>query len=123
MRTTALLFFLSLWTEMADVCLGEAETQTTARGRDTNDGSTASAGGELIEVAAISTGSELTATCTSCEPEAPPISSHFMPECAGHFYRTSGSVVSCGVVSSFLPAAPDNLELFDGHFISRCAAT
>ena len=122
MHTTALLFLMSLWTEMAAVHAGETKTQTTA---------TASAGGDLIEVAAISTGSELTATCTSCEPEAPPISSHFMPvvgfislpECVGHFYRTSGSVASCGVVSSFLPAAPDNLELFDGHFISRCAAT
>ena len=91
MRTIALLSFLSLWTEMAAVHAGETETSC----------------GQLITVAAISTGSELTATGFSCEPDAPPISSRFMsavglvslPECGSHFRGTSGSVASCGAGS------------------------
>eukprot|EP01050_Picozoa_sp_SAG11_P026142 SAG11_NODE_6152_length_1375_cov_56.235110_1_plen_114_part_00 len=113
MHITALLSFLLLWTEMAAVHAGETETSC----------------GQLITVRA--TGSELTATGFSCEPDAPPISSRFMsavglvslPECGSHFRGTSGSVASCGAVSPFPLAAPESLELFDEHFISRCAAT
>eukprot|EP01052_Picozoa_sp_SAG31_P014315 SAG31_NODE_885_length_11254_cov_14.613088_2_plen_103_part_00 len=75
---------------MAAVHAGETETEPTA------------CDGHLITVAALSTGSELTATGSSCEPEAPPISSHFipavafisLPECRGHFYGISGSTVA-----------------------------
>ena len=129
MRITALLSFLSLWTEMADVRAGEAET--------------ASAGGELIEVAAKSTGSELMSTAHeekegSARPGVSAVSGNFLPvfgfislpKCGGwnsyfhgisgsgwdsHFYGTSDTVASC-----MYPAA-ENIPLRSIDII-RCAA-
>ena len=111
MRTTALLSFLSLWTEMAAVHAGETETSC----------------GQLITVRVRATGSdELISTAHeekegSARPGVPAVSGDFLlvfgsislPKCGGwnrYFHGISGSVASCGAVSPFLLAAGDSLE-------------
>eukprot|EP01052_Picozoa_sp_SAG31_P001680 SAG31_NODE_57_length_29727_cov_12.584568_1_plen_126_part_00 len=108
---------------MAAVHAGEIETESTACG-------------QLITVAAIA---ELMSTAhEEKEPSAhlgdsvvsgdclPTFGFSSLPKCGGWdscFHGISGSsVASCGAVSSFQPAAPYNIQLFDEHhFIRRCA--
>eukprot|EP01052_Picozoa_sp_SAG31_P042464 SAG31_NODE_6749_length_1900_cov_3.448640_2_plen_227_part_00 len=112
MRTTASLSLLSLWTEMAAVCLGEASLD---HGRDTAHPTTTCTG-ELIE--AVTSGLGRCAalheeTDTSARPGDPAVRGGFKPvfgsrpEC-DKFY---GTAVSCGAVSPFPQhVADDSLE-------------
>eukprot|EP01050_Picozoa_sp_SAG11_P026231 SAG11_NODE_6207_length_1364_cov_83.256917_2_plen_133_part_00 len=117
MHTTALLSFLSLWTEMAAVHAGKIETESTACG-------------QLITVRA--TGSELMSTAdSSCEPKEKDaarlgdsaVSGDFLAvgnmislqECDSELYGTSGSAASC------MYPAGENIPLRSIDII-RCAA-
>eukprot|EP01050_Picozoa_sp_SAG11_P018818 SAG11_NODE_2904_length_2845_cov_13.583333_3_plen_132_part_00 len=118
---------------MAAVHAGETKTQTTA---------TASAGGDLIEMAAISTGSELMSTAHeekegSAHPgDSAVVSGDFLPvfgfislpKC-GHFHWTSGSgwdshfYGTSGTVASCMYPAAENIPLRSIDIIRCSAAT